>query len=269
MSKLETDLILEYYCKITKSDYLHYGYWELGDDITLENLHRAQEKYLDRLTSFIPENVQTILDVGCGIGGNALRLKKAGYQVESLSPDIAQQKMFKAKGEVPFHLSKFEEFETSKKYDLILMSESAQYIPIQQGLEKCRALLTEKGNLLISDYFIRQPEKHNVFAVCTHLESEYLKIAEQHGFHVTRSEDISLNVAPTLDLAKQKFDDYVKPTIELIDGLLQKHLSIPYKIGQFFAKSQLKNLSEQVQLIDSQLFLKYRKYMIYLFNLNN
>jgi len=42
--------------------------------------------------------------------------------------------MFKAKGEVPFHLTKFETFETSKKYDLVLMSESAQYIQIREKM---------------------------------------------------------------------------------------------------------------------------------------
>jgi len=54
MSEQVTDPILNYYCKITKSDYLHYGYWDLEDELNLENLQRAQEKYIDHL-SFIPK----------------------------------------------------------------------------------------------------------------------------------------------------------------------------------------------------------------------
>jgi MPBQ/MSBQ methyltransferase len=266
MTKQVTDHILEYYYKITKSDYLHYGYWNLEDELNIENLRLAQERYIDHLISFIPKDVKTILDVGCGIGGNALRLKKAGFEVEALSPDAAQAQMFKAKGEVPFYLTKFEDFETPKKYDLILMSESAQYIPIQEGLEKCCSLLNEKGNLLLSDYFIREKaEKNNVFAACTHMEDEYLKFAKEYGFEIVLSEDITSRVAPTLDFVRLKYNEYVEPTLELVDSLLQKHVSILYKVGKVIASSSLKKAAMKLELIDSKLFLKYRKYMIYLF----
>lgn len=79
------------------------------------------------------------------------------------------------------------------------------------------------------------------------------------------AEDITSRVTPTLDLAKLKYEEYVSPTLELLNRLLQDHLSISYQILQFIAKSQLKKASMQPQLIDSQLFLKYRQYMIYLF----
>lgn len=266
MTKQVTDHILEYYYKITKSDYLHYGYWNLEDELNVENLRLAQERYIDHLISFIPKDVKTILDVGCGIGGNALRLKKAGFEVEALSPDAAQAQMFKAKGEVPFYLTKFEDFETPKKYDLIFMSESAQYIPIKEGLEKCCSLLNEKGNLLLSDYFIREnAEKNNVFAACTHQEDEYLRLAKEYGFEIASSEDITSRVTPTLDLVKLKYNEYIEPTLELVDSLLQKHVSILYKIGKLIVSSPLKKAAMKLELIDSQLFLKYRKYMIYLF----
>ena len=97
MPQQVTDPILDYYCKITNSDYLHYGYWDVEDKLNIENLRQAQEKYIEHLISFIPKGVKTILDVGCGIGGNALRLKKEGFDVEALSPDPIQEKMFKAK----------------------------------------------------------------------------------------------------------------------------------------------------------------------------
>ena len=36
MSQQVTDPILEYYCKIINSDYLHYGYWDVEDKLTIE-----------------------------------------------------------------------------------------------------------------------------------------------------------------------------------------------------------------------------------------
>lgn len=265
MDEQRVDPFLEYYCKLTQSNYLHYGYWNLNDDLTVENLRRAQERYINYLIDFIPSHVQTILDVGCGIGGNALQLTQAGFNVEALSPDPFQKQRFIAKG-IPFHLIKFENFETSQKYDLILMSESSQYIPIREGFEKCCRLLKEKGYLLVSDYFLKQKlEEGNVFAACTHQKNEYLEVAREFGFEAIATENITSRVMPTLDLAKLKYEEYVEPTLELLSRLLRRRLPLPYKILQFLAKSQLQEALRQLQLIDSQLFLKYRQYMIYLF----
>ncbi|GAB1541473.1 hypothetical protein NUACC21_41440 [Scytonema sp. NUACC21] len=269
MSKPIKDPILDYYRKLTKSDYLHYGYWNLEDELNIENLFLAQKRYIDHLISFIPQEVKTVLDVGCGIGGNTLRLLEKGFEVEALSPDIAQEKAFIAKGKVPFHLSKFEKFETDKTYDLILMSESAQYIPLREGLDKCSTLLEDGGSLLISDYFLREKfPNDNVFALCTHEKSEYLKALEEYGFEIVKSEDITSRVTPTLDLAMLKFNEYVKPTLELFDDLLLGWAPIPYKAVKFLAKKSWNNLENQIQLIDSQLFIKHRQYIIYLFKLN-
>ena len=268
MSQKVKDPILDYYRKITKSDYLHYGYWNLDEELKFDNLHRAQERYIKHLISFIPQGVQTVLDVGCGIGGNAVLLRDKGFQVEALSPDIAQEKAFKGKGEIPFYLTKFEDFETDKRYDLILMSESAQYIRLQEGFEKCRTLLNSKGNLLVSDYFLRDKfDDDNLFAICTHQKNEYLKAAEEFGFEIVKAEDITSRVTPTLDLAMSKYHEYVLPTLELFNDLLLGWAPIPYKVVKFLAKKPLSNLEKQLQLMDSQQFMKHRQYMIYLFSL--
>ncbi|MBR8840548.1 MAG: methyltransferase domain-containing protein [Stigonema ocellatum SAG 48.90 = DSM 106950] len=266
MSQKVKDPILDYYRKIIKSDYLHYGYWNSEEELKVENLHRAQERYIKHLISLIPQGAQTVLDVGCGVGGNALLLLDKGFQVEALSPDIAQQEAFKAKEDVPFYLTKFEDFQTDKRYDLILMSESTQYIPIKEGFEKSRALLNSKGYLLVSDYFlIENFNKDSVLAICTHQKNEYLKAAEEFGFEIVQSEDITSRVTPTLDLAKLKYQEYVLPTLELFNDLLVGWAPIPYKIVKFLARKPLANLEKQLQLIDSHEFVKHRQYMIYLF----
>jgi MPBQ/MSBQ methyltransferase len=253
---------------MTKSDYLHLGCWNPGEELTMENFLRAQERYITHLISFIPQGVKTILDVGCGVGGNAIRLRKDGYAVEALSPDPSQREMFieKTRDGIPFHLTRFEDFEARTKYDLVLMSESVQYIKVREGFEKCRQCLKEGGFLLTADYYLKKPlPTENVLSESGHVEEEYLKAAGEHGFQVIRSEDITPHVAPTLDFGRLIYDSYAKPTIDLIHDALKTRLPILYKVGRFFVGKRITDLFKYEQLIDSGLFVEHKRYMVYLF----
>ena len=68
--------------------------------------------------------MRSILDVGCGVGGNAAYLQERGFDIDVLSPDPYQEKVIKKKfnGAMKFFKSKFENFETYRTYDLILES---------------------------------------------------------------------------------------------------------------------------------------------------
>ena len=268
MADRSIDIGLKYYVRMTKSDYLHLGYWNPGEELTMENLRRAQERYIAHLISFIPQGVRTVLDVGCGVGGNAIRLRKDGYAVEALSPDPSQREMFieKTRDEIPFHLTRFEDFEARTKYDLVLMSESVQYIKVREGFEKCRHCLKEGGFLLTADYYLRKPlPRENVMSESGHVEEEYLKAAREYGFRVVRSDDITPYVIPTLDLGRLVYDTYAKPTIELIHDVLKTRLPTLYKVGRFFVGRRIAGLFKYEQLIDSGLFAQHKRYMIYLF----
>ena len=134
------DHVLKLYSESFRSPYLHYGFWDEPDKVnidklTLNDMVAAQQRYIEHLASFIPEDVNNILDVGAGIGGNSSFLLSKGFSVEALSPDDYQEKVFAEKynGEVPFYRTKFEDFKPQKQYDLVLESESACYIQIEPG----------------------------------------------------------------------------------------------------------------------------------------
>lgn len=213
---------IDYYIGLTNSSYLHYGYWEVlpqqGEELTLTRLRAAQVAYAAKLLSFIPEGIKTVLDVGCGIGGNATYLRDRGFIVEGLAPDALQQERFikNTNGQVPFYLTRFEDFHTSNSYDLILFSESSQYIAAIDLAQGAARLVNNNGYLLLADMMRSNAEyQEGIFSNC-HVASDLKAALEQAGFKLIKTEDISSNIAPTLDLCIDNFRTFGLTTFKYI-----------------------------------------------------
>ena len=106
---MSIDNVLKLYSKTIQSSFLHYGFWDNPgkvdlNSLNLEDIKNAQLRYIDHLSSFIPKDIKTILDVGCGIGENTEYLLSKGYSLEALSPDNYQKSVItkKFKNEVVF-----------------------------------------------------------------------------------------------------------------------------------------------------------------------
>ena len=271
------DHVLKLYSETIRSDYLHYGFWDEPnsveiESITLQEIKNAQDRYIEHLASFIPNEVNSILDVGCGIGGNAEYLINQGYVVETLSPDDFQKSTIAEKfnNQMTFHHCKFEKFQPEKQYDLILESESGCYININKGFEKARETLRTGGYLLASDYFVHyRDDSKNSHLRSSHDMEKYLSSAEAHGFEFIREYDQTDNTMPTLDYGKYFIERFINPTIEYsVHSAKKKYPKTAALIGKLMAP-KLKAKKNQLDLLDSTLFRKYRKYMIYLFQKQN
>jgi len=270
---MPTDHVLKLYSKTIQSSFLHYGFWDDPEDVelsslSLQDIKKAQYRYIDHLASFIPKETKSILDVGCGIGGNASFLLKKGYLLEALSPDSYQKSVIleKFKQDVTFHHCKFENFESKTIFDLILESESACYIDIHQGFKKARKVLREGGYLLASDYFVfYRDQSKSLHLKSSHDMNRYLQSAKENGFELIKQYDQTDNTMITLDYANYLVERFINPTINY--GVYSANKNFPKisrVIGLLLAKKWQKK-QNQLDLINSDLFRKYRKYMIYLF----
>ena len=67
---------------------------------------------------------------------------------------IQLNKSFKIR--VTVYCSTFEDLDLQKKYDLVVFSESFQYVDIKKSLTKIPLAVQEKGHVLICDFF-RKP----------------------------------------------------------------------------------------------------------------
>ncbi|AFZ25689.1 2-polyprenyl-3-methyl-5-hydroxy-6-metoxy-1,4-benzoquinol methylase [Cylindrospermum stagnale PCC 7417] len=236
---------IDYYMGLTGSSYLHYGYWEPlpspGEELTLTRLRAAQEAYAAKLLSFIPGDTNTILDVGCGIGGNAAYLLDRGFTIEGLAPDPLQQERFiqNTNGKAPFHLTIFEDFRSQKCHDLILFSESSQYIAAKDIAQGAARLLNSGGYLLLADMMRSDAEyKDGIFSNC-HVAKELEVAMVQAGFKLIKSEDISKAIAPTIDLCLDTFQTFGLTTIKYIADIVAIAVPPIHRLGSLLFKRWL------------------------------
>ncbi len=236
---------IDYYTGLTGTSYLHYGYWQpiptSIDDVTLPRMRVAQEAYATKLLDLIPPGVNTILDVGCGIGGNAKTMLARGFNVEALAPDPLQKLKFLkyTDGKIPFHLSTFEDYTTTKTYDLVLFSESSQYISVDNLATGTAKILKSGGYLLLAD-MMRSDATYTegIFSNC-HLKSELEAALIAAGFKSVQTKDISAEIAPTIDLCIEAFRTYGLSTIEYISALVEIAVPPIHALGRSAFKKWL------------------------------
>lgn len=261
--RVKVDKGLRFYHEILGLEHLQYGLWD-GEPLDMDGLKAAQERYAQTLHSWIPEGVETILDVGCGTGASAATLLEKGYRVEGLSPDPYQRLTVERRTGIPFHLVRLQEHEPQKTYDLAMLSESSQYIWLEALFPSLRQIVPG-GYVLIADYFITDdpgdlPEKSG------HPLKDFEAAAESQGFTELRREDVTDRAMPTLDLAHAFIDRYAYPSLELARELFEHDYPRLFKLGRWlFGRRFAKDRAKVDYLIDSERFRKTKRYLFLLY----
>jgi MPBQ/MSBQ methyltransferase len=261
--RIKVNFSLRFCHQVLKLDHLTYGLWD-GENLDLEGLRLAQARYSAKLLGWIPPKISKVLDVGCGVGENARLLAARGFEVEGLSPDPFQQQVFRQRTGLPFHLTRFENFEPRQRYDLVLMSESAQYLFLDR-LFGAVAAAAPGGHLLIADYFNRNGAEGRI-AKSGHRWEAFLEEAGKRGFRLEREEDITLQVLPTLQLATQWLQNHGLPAFELIRDTVDARYPMIYQILRKLLASRLRKIEDALQLIDPEAFARHKRYSFLLFS---
>ena len=250
---------------------LHWGLWEDGDPLTLGGLKTAQARYTHKLLAAVPDGVRTILDVGCGMGDNAVALAEQGYQVTCIAP-IANYAdhltAMRAKG-ISFEQTKIETFSGDGRFDLVLMSESAGYFTPEVGFEKSWRVLKPRGHLLVCHMFRREPV---ALQVARHLLADFLGQARTSGFRVVLDEDITRATAPSLRLAMSLWCEHGAPAMELGAFYLQEaswKTRLVFRLGKLFLSDHLARLEQSLRVyreqLNPELVERYACYKLLLF----
>ena len=260
---------LRLYTDVFHLDALHFGLFDKNDPLTLDGLKIAQKRYTNRLIELIPKCVKKILDVGCGTGSNAEELIKKGYNVSCLSPDSYQEQKVKERlsANVIFYKSKFEDFVSNEKFDLILFSESVQYIPLKALFSKSKDMLIDGGYILASDYFRKELGKY--YKTCQ-LVDDFFNLSKEAGFKEIYKENITERVVPTLVVGKNIYEGYALPIVNIVKDFLLERSPLFSKSVYFFFKKKFIKLENYLykhtpDKLDKDRFLKEIVYLMCIF----
>lgn len=202
---------------VVRSDDLHFGYWPDDLPVALCNLPRAQEHHSELILGHIPKGTRRVLDVGCGAGRMAARLVARGHSVEGVTPSAllaAETRKLMHEG-FCVHECRFEDLAVEKQYDLLLFSESFQYLQVEAALEKSVRLLPEGGHLLICDFFRKDAVGDSPLNGGPSL-AQFRALAAARPLELCSDLDITKETAPTLDLADEILTRVVSPTWEIL-----------------------------------------------------
>ena len=223
---------------------LHYGYWPKGKTATIQNFAEAQKAHSKLIIYHIPDGTQRILDVGSGSGNLALKLINKGFQVDCVIPSefLAEQVRAKLGNQSTIHICGFEDVPESEKYDLILFSESFQYVKLGESMVKIMTILNPGGHLLICDFFRRDVLGKSPLGG-GHSWQGFQDIITKHPLKMVTDLDITKETAPTIDLLAKFNADVVTPISEMSGEYLIDHYPRITRLLQWKFKKRIEKIS--------------------------
>ena len=271
LKEIGLDIGLAFSKHFYKTDYLHYGYWPEDLNVEPANVFQAQENYANYILKYIPDKVNSILDVGCGSGKFAEKLIEMGYVVDCVSPssNLNKHAHNRLRNRSEIFETRFEDLLTQKCYDLILCSESFQYLLLEKAISKIKKLSNKEGYLLICDFFKRDVLGKSPVSG-GHGISRFFKYMDDQPFTKLIDIDITKETAPSLDIMRDLIEEVIVPTWDSISYYMRKNYPLFSKIFSFvfrkkIAQAHRKYLSGSTS---SKEFANFKTYRLLLYQKN-
>ena len=251
---------------------LHFGYWADGEKPTAQNFALAQENHSRIIIDKIPQGTKRILDVGSGSGNLAKKLLNVGYEVDCVIPSeyLARAVKEKLNERGKTHICKFEDMSCNNSYDVIIFSESFQYVNIKKSLEKVEKILSPEGYLLICDFFrLDVPTKSLMGG--GHRWITFQEGMENTALTKISDEDITNGTAPTVDFLDQFCQEVLKPVGKMTGDYMLSNYPKITRILMWKFKGRLNKINRRYLSgdVNGESFKQFKTYRLLLYKVAN
>jgi SAM-dependent methyltransferase len=263
---------------------LHYGLWDPDLELSFTNLRVAQQRYSDMILSQLPSasGDVRVLDVGCGTGHLISQMLDRGYLADGVIPakdlgTLVRRRIGERSGYQPrIFECKFEDFpveEARARYDVVLFSESFQYIKPVDSLPLVQQLLKPGGTLLICDFFKTAAHGDGGPGDKSfgggHPQREFLETMARFPFRLMKDEDITTRVSPNLKLLNDWLMNRAKPASQTIHTYISSNYPLSTRLLLWFFRKKLRKLQYKYfsGYRSKETFEKYKTYHLMVYKL--
>jgi SAM-dependent methyltransferase len=223
-----------------------------------------------------------VLDVGCGTGHLISQMLDRGYLADGVIPAkdlgaLVRRRIGARTGYQPHIFEcRFEDFPVAEhrgRYDVVLFSESFQYIKPTDSLPLVQQLLKPGGMLLICDFFKTAAHGDGGPGDKSfgggHPHQEYLGTMSRFPFRLVRDDDITRRVSPNLKLLNDWLMNRAKPASQTIDTFLRSNYPVSTRLLKWVLRKRLRKLQYKYFSghRSQETFEKYKTYHLMVYRL--
>lgn len=235
---------------------LHYGLWDADLPLTFANLREAQQRYSNMLLAELPPAAGAkVLDVGCGTGHLIRQMLQRGYEADGVIPSsdlgaLVRRRIGDVGGYRPrIFECRFEDFpvaEHRSSYDVVLFSESFQYIRPADSLPRVQAILRPGGTLIICDFFRTAAHGDGGPGDRSfgggHRYADFVETMARFPFQLVRDDDITTRVSPNLRLLNDWLMQRARPAALTINRYLASNYPLSTRLARWLFRKRLRKL---------------------------